>query len=73
MLEKFLLQRKAGVSTEELFNPKSKKFIGNNIANYMVNLNEVSKAIDNQYKPLEGKPLRVKGEKPEDYLKRIGK
>ena len=73
MLEKFLLQRKAGVSTEELFNPKSKKFIGNNIANYMVNLNEVSKAIDNQYKPLEGKPLRAKGEKPEDYLKRIGK
>ena len=73
MLEKFLLQRKAGVSTEELFNPKSKQFIGNNIANYMVNLNEVSKAIDNQYKPLEGKPLRVKGEKPEDYLKRIGK
>ena len=73
MLEKFLLQRKAGVSTEELFNPKSKKFIGNNIANYMVNLNEVSKAIDNQYKPLEGKPLRLKGEKPEDYLKRIGK
>ncbi len=73
MLEKFLLQRKAGISTEELFNPKSKQFIGNNIANYMVNLNEVSKAIDNQYKPLEGKPLRAKGEKPEDYLKRIGK
>lgn len=73
MLEKFISQRKAGVSTEDLLNPTSKKFIGNNIANYMVNLNEVSKAIDNQYKPLEGKPLRVKGEKPEDYLKRIGK
>jgi len=73
MLEKFISQRKAGTSTEDLLNPTSKKFIGNNIANYMVNLNEVSKAIDNQYKPLEGKPLRVKGEKPEDYLKRIGK
>ena len=73
MLEKFLAQKKTGVSTEELLNYTSKKFIGNNVANYMVNLNEVSKAIDNQYKPLEGKPLKAKGEKPEDYLKRIGK
>jgi hypothetical protein len=74
MFQKFVERRRLGDSAEELLNKNSKKFIGNNISNYLPTQGEIEKGMLENFKKEEETtyPKKLPNEKPSDYLKRIG-
>jgi hypothetical protein len=74
MFQKFVERRRLGDSAEELLNKNSKKFIGNNISNYLPTQGEIEKGMLENFKKEEKTtyPKKLPNEKPSDYLKRIG-
>jgi hypothetical protein len=74
MFKKFVERRRLGDATEDLLNKTSKKFIGNNISNYLPTQGEIEKGIlENFTEENKNKyPKKLPNETPAEYLKRIG-
>jgi hypothetical protein len=74
MFKKFVERRRLGDATEDLLNKTSKKFIGNNISNYLPTQGEIEKGIlENFTEENKNKyPKKLSNETPAEYLKRIG-
>jgi hypothetical protein len=74
MFKKFVERRRLGDATEDLLNKTSKKFIGNNISNYLPTQGEIEAGILQNFTE-ENKnkyPKKLPNETPAEYLKRIG-
>jgi hypothetical protein len=74
MFKKFVERRRLGDATEDLLNKTSKKFIGNNISNYLPTQGEIEAGIlENFTEENKNKyPKKLPNETPAEYLKRIG-
>jgi len=74
MFKKFIQKRKIGEPVKDLLSKESKKFIGNNISNYLPTQGEIEKGMLENFKKEDKKkyPPKLPNETKNQYLKRIG-
>ena len=74
MFKKFIERRRLGDSTEDLLNKNSKKFIANNISNYLPTQSEIEKGMLQNFDAQNEKkyPSKLPNETKDEYLKRVG-
>ena len=74
MFKKFIEKRRIGEPVKDLLSKESKKFIGNNISNYLPTQGEIEKGMLENFET-EGEkkyPPKFPNETKDQYLKRIG-
>jgi len=74
MFKKFIQKRKIGEPVKDLLSKESKKFIGNNISNYLPTQGEIEKGMLENFKKEDKKkyPPKLPNETKDEYLKRVG-
>ena len=74
MFKKFIQKRKIGEPVKDLLSKESKKFIGNNISNYLPTQGEIEKGMLENFETKDKKkyPPKLPNETKDEYLKRVG-
>lgn len=74
MFKKFIERRRLGEPAKDLLSKESKKFIGNNISNYLPTQGEIEKGMLENFKEKDKKkyPPKLPNETKDEYLKRVG-
>ena len=74
MFKKFIEKRRIGEPVKDLLSKESKKFIGNNISNYLPTQGEIEKGMLENFETEDKKkyPPKLPNETKDEYLKRVG-